>query len=292
MKPSSFTYHAPTSVADALEVLNEHSDTSKVLAGGQSLVPVLSFRLAAPEHLVDINRLPDLDQIERTSAGWRIPALVRQRKAELSPELSASAPLLTEALTQVAHPQIRNRGTICGSLAHADASAEMPAVMVALNARMTIASASGTRTVHADDFFLFHMTTAIEPNELLLSVEFDDAEPGTYTAFQEFAPRKGDFCLAGVAVSVTFGEAGTVKSSRVVALGVAPTPKRLTSVEDLVAGSSLDSAVLTAAQQAAWHAVDPVGDVHASAAYRKQVTSVLVRRALAGVKAKKENSGA
>jgi CO/xanthine dehydrogenase FAD-binding subunit len=291
MKPSPFTYHAPTSVADALAVLDEHSDTSKVLAGGQSLVPVLSFRLAAPEHLVDINRLPGLDQIERTADGWRIPALVRQRQAELSPELAAGAPLLTEALTQVAHPQIRNRGTICGSLAHADASAEMPAVMLALNARMTIASVSGTRAVNADDFFLFHMTTAIEPNELLLSVEFDEGGPGTYTAFREFAPRKGDFCLAGAAVTVTFGAAGMVERCRVVTAGVAATPLRLAAVEELVTGSSLDAADLAAAQQAAWDEVDPVGDVHASAAYRRQVTAVLVRRALAAVKTKKENDG-
>jgi aerobic carbon-monoxide dehydrogenase medium subunit len=215
------------------------------------------------------------------------PALVRQRQAELSPELAAGAPLLTEALTQVAHPQIRNRGTICGSLAHADASAEMPAVMLALNARMTIASVSGTRAVNADDFFLFHMTTAIEPNELLLSVEFDEDGPGTYTAFREFAPRKGDFCLAGAAVTVTFGAAGMVERCRVVAAGVVATPLRLAAVEELITGSSLDAADLAAAQQAAWHEVDPAGDVHASAAF----TAVLVRRALAAVKTKKENDG-
>jgi aerobic carbon-monoxide dehydrogenase medium subunit len=290
MKPPRFAYHAPTSVPEALELLGTCGDSSKVLAGGQSLFPVLSFRLAAPEHLIDINRLPGLDQIERTPTGWRIPALVRQRQAELSAELEAGAPLLTEALRQVAHPQIRNRGTICGSLAHADSSAELPAVMLALGARMTIAAAAGPRTVDADDFFLFHMTTAIEPHELLLAVEFDDAAPATYTAFREFAPRKGDFCLAGAAVTATFAADGTVERCRVVAAGVGPVPLRLASVEETVTGAALDASTLTAAEDAARREVNPAGDVHADADYRRQLASVLVRRALTTVNAKKEDS--
>lgn len=286
MKPSRFTYHAPATAGEALALLAEHGDRSKVLAGGQSLLPLLNFRLAAPEHLVDINRLPGLDQLERSAGGWRIPALVRQRQAERCAGLADSAPLLTEALPQVAHPQIRNRGTICGSLAHADSSAEMPAVMLALGARMTIASAAGTRTVDADDFFVFHLTTAVEPHELLLAVEFDDAPPRTYTSFTEFAPRKGDFCLAGVAVTVTLGNDGTVSRCRIVAAGVSPTPLRLRPVEELVNGSSLEGAVLADAQRAAAGAVNPVGDVHADASYRRQLAAVLVRRALTAVKAK------
>jgi carbon-monoxide dehydrogenase medium subunit len=291
VKPPRFSYHAPATVEQALGLLASYGDQSKVLAGGQSLFPVLSFRLAAPEHLIDINRLPGLGSLERTASGWRIPALVRQRQAERSAELAVSAPLLTEAVAQVAHPQIRNRGTICGSLAHADSSAEMPAVMLALDARMTIASKTGTRTVSADDFFVFHMTTAVEPHELLLAVEFDDAPPRTYTSFVEFAPRKGDFCLAGVAATATFADDGTVARSRVVAAGVSSTPLRLRPVEDLIAGSSLDAAVLAAAQQAATEAVDPVGDVHADAAYRRQLAGVLVRRALSAVSAKAANGG-
>ena len=259
MKPPRFAYHAPATVGEALELLGEYGDGSKVLAGGQSLIPVLSFRLSAPEHLIDINRLPGLGELSRLPAGgWRIPALVRQRQAERSAALAESAPLLTEALTQVAHPQIRNRGTICGSLAHADSSAEMPAVMLALNARMTIASASGTRVVGADDFFLFHMTTAISADELLLAVEFDDAAPRTYTSFTEFAPRKGDFCLAGVAATVTFGEDGTVAGCRVVAAGVAATPLRLRPVEDLITGSALDADALAAAQRRCQRRGEPV----------------------------------
>lgn len=288
MKPSRFTYHAPATVGEALGLLREYGDRSKVLAGGQSLFPVLSFRLAAPENLIDINRLPGLDTISRNPAdtGWRIPALVRQRQAERSAELAAGAPLLTEALAQVAHPQIRNRGTICGSLAHADSSAEMPAVMLALDARMTIASAAGTRVVGADNFFLFHMTTAVESHELLLAVEFDDPAPRTYFSFAEFAPRKGDFCLAGVAASATFAADGTVSACRVVAAGVSATPLRLRPVEELITGSALDANVLAAARDAASAAVDPSGDVHADAAYRRQLTAVLVRRALTTVAAR------
>jgi carbon-monoxide dehydrogenase medium subunit len=283
MKPPQFTYHAPTSVDEALALLAEYSDEAKVLAGGQSLFPVLSYRLAAPEHLIDINRLPGLGQIERTTGGWRVPALVRQRQAERSAELAAGAPLVTEALAQVAHPQIRNRGTICGSLAHADSSAEMPAVMLALDARMTIAAASGVRTVTSDEFFLFHMTTAIESHELLLAVEFDEDGPRTHTSFQEFAPRKGDFCLAGAAVTASFSDTGTVERCRVVAAGVAPTPLRLTAVEELITGSAVDASARAAAREAARAVVDPAGDVHADAGYRRQLAAVLVHRALTAV---------
>jgi aerobic carbon-monoxide dehydrogenase medium subunit len=292
MKPAPFAYHAPGSVTGALDILREHAEDAKVLAGGQSLVPLLNFRLAAPGHLVDINRLPGLDRIERTPTGWRIPALVRQRSAELSPSLAAACPVLTEALQLVAHPQIRNRGTVCGSLAHADSSAELPAVMVALGARMDIAGASGGRTVGADEFFLFHLTTAVEPDELLLAVEFDDPPPHSYGAFAEFAPRRGDFGLAGAAVTATFGAGGPVERCRVVAAGVAPTPLRLASAEEVITGSALDSAALAAAQAAAGREVSPAGDAHADAGYRRQLASVLVRRALAAIATQKERDDA
>jgi carbon-monoxide dehydrogenase medium subunit len=289
VKPSRFTYHEPTTIDEATAILTEYADDAKVLAGGQSLVPLLSFRLAAPGHLVDINRLPGLDQIERTSNGWRIPALARQRAVERSPELAAQVPLVAEALRNVAHPQIRNRGTVCGSLAHGDSSAELPSVMVALDARMSVASAGRVRQVSADDFFQFHLTTAIEPDELLLAVEFDEPRPRTFAAFQEFALRRGDFCLAGVAVSVTFGADGHVELCRVVAAGVAPIPLRLAAVEELVTGSTLDPATLAAAQEAARREVNPLGDARADAAYRRHLLSVLVRKALGAVREKESS---
>jgi aerobic carbon-monoxide dehydrogenase medium subunit len=284
VKPSRFAYHAPATVGEATAVLAEHADDAKVLAGGQSLVPLLSFRLAAPGHLVDINRLPGLDRIERTDSGWRIGALVRQRAAERSPELAAGAPLLTEGLRHVAHPQVRNRGTICGSLAHGDSSAELPSVMVALDARMSLVSTAGQRHVGADDFFQFHLTTVIEPDELLVAVEFDAPPPRTFAAFGEFSLSQGDFCLAGVAATATFDAAGQVERCRVVAASVAPVPLRLTTVEQLVTGSTLDAPVLAAAQEAASREVSPVGDARADAAYRRHLLSVLVRRALSTVR--------
>lgn len=290
MKPARFAYHAPTSVDEALKILSKYADDSKVLAGGQSLLPILNFRLATPAHLIDINQLPALDRIERTSTGWRISALVRQRDAELSRELAVSTPLLTEALKHVAHPQIRNRGTVCGSLAHADSSAELPAVMLALGARMFIAADHAVRKVNADEFFLFHMTTAIEPWELLLAVEFDDLRPRTFSAFQEIAPRRGDFCLAAVAVVVTFAADEAVEQCRVVAAGVAPTPVRLAAVETRLIGSRLDAAALVIAQDAAYNEVSPAGDAIANAGYRRQLASVLVRRALAIVMSRKKVS--
>jgi carbon-monoxide dehydrogenase medium subunit len=289
VKPPKFSYHAPATLDEATAVLAEHAEDGKVLAGGQSLIPLLSFRLAAPGHLVDINRLPGLDRVERTSRGWRIPALVRQRAVERSPELATGVPLLAEALRNVAHPQIRNRGTVCGSLAHGDSSAELPSVMVALDARMSVASARGVRQVGADDFFQFHLTTAIEPDELLLAVEFDEARPRTYSAFREFALRRGDFCLAGVAVSATFDVAGRVELCRIVAAGVAPTPLRLAEVEEVVTGSELDAATLAAAQEAARREVSPLGDARADAAYRRHLLSVLARRALSAVRDNRHN---
>ena len=286
MKPPRFTYHAPSTLEEATAVLREHADDAKVLAGGQSLMPMLNFRLAAPGHLVDINRLPGLGDPERTEHGWRIPALVRQRQIELSREMAGSAPLLTEALGQVAHAQIRNRGTICGSLAHGDAAAELPSVMLALDARMTMLSADDIRTVAAGEFFLFHLTTALRPDELLLSVEFDDPPPRTYSAFIEFAPRKGDFCLAGAAVSVTLGEGHAISRTRVVVAGVAATPRRLTSVEDVVTGSEGGDDVLAAARDRAYADITPTGDVHADAEYRRGLAATLVRRGLAAALAK------
>lgn len=286
MKPPRFTYHAPATLEEATEVLREHADDAKVLAGGQSLMPMLNFRLAAPGHLIDINRLPGLGEPERTETGWRIPALVRQRQIELSREMAASAPLLTEALGQVAHAQIRNRGTICGSLAHGDAAAELPSVMLALGARMTLLSDDDIRTVPADEFFLFHLTTTIRPDELLLSVEFDDPPPRTFSAFTEFAPRKGDFCLAGAAVSVTLGEGDAISRTRVVVAGVAATPRRLDSVEDIVTGTPGGDDVLAAARDRAYAEITPTGDVHADAEYRRGLAATLVRRGLAAAIAK------
>jgi aerobic carbon-monoxide dehydrogenase medium subunit len=283
VKPGRFTYHAPRSVADVLELLAGHAGEVKVLAGGQSLMPLLNFRMAAPEHLVDINRLPDLDQIQRMRTGWHVPALVRQRVAERSADLAAAFPLLHTALTRVAHPQIRNRGTVCGSLAHGDAAAELPAVMTALGARMYVASQRGERVVPAEDFFVFHLTTALEEDELLLGVAVDDLPPGTVTSFREFASRHGDFALAGVAGVATRDGAGTVTACRLVASGVGATPLRLTGAEHAVLGSRLEPRAIAAAERAVRREVEPTGDVHAPGQYRRDLVGALVRRVLGDI---------
>jgi carbon-monoxide dehydrogenase medium subunit len=293
MKPGRFAYHAPRELDEALAMLHEYGDEAKVLAGGQSLMPMLNFRLAQIEHLVDINRLGD----DLSEVGWAadtvaIPALVRQRHVERSARVAETLPILAEALGQVAHPQIRNRGTICGSLAHADPAAELPSVMSVLDATFTIASSRGTRTVPVEDFFQFHLTTAIEPDELLLRVRVNLPGPDTFGVFREFATRHGDFALAGVAALCQLDSDGVVRACRIAAAGVAPTPHRLHSVEELLVGQRLADTVLREAEQLAHNEVDPTGDIHASAAYRQRLTGALVKRALTEVRAQQEVSHA
>jgi carbon-monoxide dehydrogenase medium subunit len=293
MKPGRFTYHAPRELDEALAMLHEYGDEAKVLAGGQSLMPMLNFRLAQIEHLIDINRIDaDLTEMRWAADTVAIPALVRQRHVERSEQVAEALPVLTQALTQVAHPQIRNRGTVCGSLAHADPAAELPSVMSVLDATFTVASTRGTRTIPVADFFQFHLTTAMEPDELLLRVRINLPGPGTFTVFREFATRRGDFALAGVATLCQTDDAGVVKACRIAAAGVASTPRRLDAVEEMLLGQRLDDDVLRAAEELARGAVDPTGDIHASAAYRQRLTGVLVRRALADVRTQQEVSHA
>jgi carbon-monoxide dehydrogenase medium subunit len=283
MKPPLFDYHSPRTVDEALALLGEHGDEAKVLAGGQSLVPLLNFRLIAPEHLVDINRVEGLDQVEQRDGEWILPALVRQRQVERSEALADSVPLLRQALVNVAHPQVRNRGTVCGSVAHADPAAELPMVMVALDASMEIRSQAASRTVRAEDFFEFHLTTVLEPEELLTAVRIPD-QRGTVSAFREFATRRGDFALAAVSVVATPGPDGTIASSRIVAAGVAPTPRRLLATEDVVRSTDLSDQVLGDAEEAVRGEVSPTDDIHADSEYRRRVIGVLTRRALADIR--------
>ncbi|MEV4601914.1 xanthine dehydrogenase family protein subunit M [Amycolatopsis sp. NPDC049253] len=289
MKPGRFTYHSPRSLDEALATLQVYGDDAKVLAGGQSLMPMLNFRLARFEHLVDVNRV-GAEYAEPTFGDTRItiPLLVRQRRVERSAEAAAALPVLTEALQQVAHPQIRNRGTICGSLAHADPAAELPSVLSVLDATFTIASSRGVREVPAEEFFLFHLTTSLEPDELLLQVSVPRPPANQFSAFREFATRRGDFALAGVAAVCEVDAAGVVTACRIAAAGVAPTPHRLTDVEALVTGASLHEDLWPDVEAAARAQVDPTGDIHASAEYRSRLTGVLVKRALADIRGKLE----
>jgi carbon-monoxide dehydrogenase medium subunit len=281
VKPRRFAYHAPKTLDDALATLSEHQADAKVLAGGQSLMPLMAYRMAAPEHLVDINNVEGLSTIQRTAGGWTIPALVRHRDVERSSELAATHQMVGQAAAEVAHPQIRNRGTVCGSLAHADPAAEFPTVMTALGATMVVSSARGTRRVEAADFFQFHFTTVLEDDELLQAVEVPDPPPGATMAFAEFAMRRGDFALAGVAAVVMRAPDGGVTDCRLVASGVAPVPHRLTGAEQLVRQSA-GGGVLprNGIREAVMDSVDPTGDAHGSADYRRSLVATLACRVL------------
>ncbi|HEX8675202.1 MAG TPA: xanthine dehydrogenase family protein subunit M [Longimicrobium sp.] len=281
MKPAPFAYHRPDSVEGALALLAEHGYEAKLLAGGQSLVPAMNFRLAAPAVLIDLNRIPGLDVIAEAEGGVRIGAMVRQRSAERSTLLAERAPLIAETLPFVAHAQIRNRGTMGGSIAHADPAAELPAVMLALGARFHLRGPNGTRTVTAEDFFTGLFGTALEPEEMLVEIEVPTAAPNTGFAFDEISRRHGDFALAGVAASVQVDAEGRCTNARIALLSVGDGPVLAAQAAAALDGQTpTDEAIRAAANAAAQQDIDPPGDIHATPAYRRQLAEVLVRRVL------------
>lgn len=281
MKPAPFEYHRPDSVDHALALLAEHGYDAKLLAGGQSLVPAMNFRLAAPAVLIDLNRIPGLDGLSADDGGVRMGAMVRQRTAERSPLVASGAALLAETLPYVAHAQIRNRGTIGGTIAHADPAAELPAVMLALDARFHLRGPNGTRIVSAGDFFTGLFGTALEAEEMLVEVEIPPAAPRTGWAFDEVSRRHGDYALAGIAATVQVDNAGRCTAARIALLSVGDGPVLAAQAAAALVGSEpSDAAIRAAADAAAQRDIDPPGDIHASPAYRRQLTDVLVRRVL------------
>ena len=277
MKPAPFAYVAPRGLAEALTLVREHGAEGKVLAGGQSLVPMLAMRLARPAVLIDLNRVSRLDYI-RDGREVRIGAMTRQRAAELSPLVRRRLPLLVEALGYVGHPQIRNRGTIGGTLAHADPSAELPAVLSALDGRVVLRSSRGTRMLGPEEFFLSYLTTALAADELLVEVRLPAHERLGY-AFVEVARRHGDYALVGVAVVVETDD-GRITRARVAFTGVGAVPVRIEELEQAVAGKPATDEVLSEAARIASARLDPEADIHASAEYRREVAGVLTERAL------------
>lgn len=282
MKPASFQYHDPSTVDEAVALLREHGAEAKLLAGGQSLVPLLNMRLARPAVIVDLNRVPGLDYV-REEDGWlAIGAMTRQRAVERSELVASRQPLLHAATRFIAHPQIRNRGTVGGSLAHADPAAEYPAVALALGAELRVAGPEGERTIAARDLFVTYLTTALEPEEIVTEVRVPALAARTGWSFQEVARRHGDFALAGVACTLTLAANGACDAARIALFGVAPTPVRAAAAEGLVAGERPDAALFARAGAAAGDALDePLADIHASAEYRRHLARVLTRRALA-----------
>jgi carbon-monoxide dehydrogenase medium subunit len=293
MKPSPFEYAAPSSLAAALELLAAHGTEAKVLAGGQSLIPVLNFRLAAPALLIDLNRVPGLDGLAvQPDGSVTIGALVRQRWLERSAEVARAAPLLAEAVPWIAHPQIRNRGTVGGSLAHADPAAELPAVAVALDARFRLASVRGEREIAARDFFTGLFATDLAPDELLVGVTLPPLPAGTGCAFLEVARRHGDYAQVGVNARVTLDESGTCRSARLVFFSVGDGPVEASAAGRLLAGQRLTQEAIRAAAEAVTEDVEPTGDIHASAAYKRHLAQVLARRALTTAAARVERRAA
>ena len=290
MKPAPFDYHRPRSLDEALALLGQYGADAKPLAGGQSLIPAMNFRLAAPAVLIDLNAIAELQwdgtsEVVPSGQGLGttmvVPAMTRHRTLERSEVIARHAPLIAMTMPHVAHAAIRTRGTLGGSLAHADPAAELPAVMLALNATFTLTSQQGTRAVTADNFFLGLFTTAVEPGELLTSVAILPPQPRSGFAFLEVSRRHGDFALAGVAIAVTLDEAGRCEAARIALLSVGDRPALAAHAAAALTGRVVtDDAIREAASAAAAHDVDPPSDIHASSRYRRKLVEVLCRRGL------------
>lgn len=278
MKPSAFEYSRPQSLAEALELLAEHGPDAKVLAGGQSLLPMLSMRLAAPARLVDINRIAELSYVRTEADGVRVGALARHAELERHPAARSSQPLLAQALKLVAHPTIRNRGTTLGSIVHADPSAEMPAVLSLLGGTVTVSSATRRRTIEAAELFRGPLESALAADELATEAFFPSLSAQSGTAFVEVSRRHGDYAVCGVAVLVGLDDDLRVSTARAGYLSVAGTPLVLELTEP-IRGRTFD-ADLSPAADLARASVDPEPDIHASAEYRRQLVGVLTARAL------------
>lgn len=279
MKLPPVEYEAPTTVTEAIDLLAEHGDEASVLAGGQSLIPLLALRLARPEVLVDINRVDELSGVSAADGHVTIGAMTREYVAEESGTVADSLPLLAAALPLIGHEAIRSRGTIGGSLAHADPAAELPAVARALDAEFVVRGPSGTRVIPAAEWFDGYLTTSRRPDELLAEVRFPAAGPGTGVSFEEVARRHGDFAIVGLAASLVLS-GGVISDARLAFAGVSDVPVRATAAEDLLAGERPSAELFDEAARRATEDLDPPADLHGSSDYRKTVAAAVVRRGL------------
>lgn len=282
MKPPPFKYFAPATIAEALDLLAEYGYEAKPLAGGQSLIPTMNFRLAQPGVLVDLNNISDLAYIEPTGdGGVTIGAMTRQRAVERSLLIAERAPLVAETMPFIAHPQIRNRGTFGGSIAHADPASELPALAVALNAQMRICNPHEERWVPASEFFVDLFTTAVEPEELLAEIMLPPLPARTGYAFEEVSRRMGDYAMVGAAAVVTLDDNNLCQQAKLVYFSVGPGPVEAVQAEAALQGQPLTAETIqAAAEMAAATDIDPTGDIHASVAYRRHLAKVLAQRVL------------
>ncbi len=280
MKPPAFDYIAADSIAMAVEALAQAGDDGKIIAGGQSLVPMLNFRMLRPSILVDINRIAGLDVIDETNDAIRIGALARHYQLETSPLIARNLPVLSCAMTHVAHLAIRNRGTIGGSLAHADPAAELPMMALLLDAELRVASGGGERTVAARDFLLGALTVDLASGEIITEVALPKLPPRTGWGFEEVARRHGDFALAAVAATLTVS-GGAIEQARIALTGVGDTPLRAAEAEGLLVGHALEPDLVSRVIDAVRATIEPENDLHASSDYRRHLAGVLTGRALA-----------
>ena len=282
MKPAKFDYHAPTTRHEVLELLAQHGHDAKVLAGGQSLMPMMNLRLARPAVVVDINRVEGLSGIACDGGGMTVGAMTRQRALERSGEVQRLFPLISAAIPHIAHFQIRNRGTIGGSLAHSDPAAEIPALCLALDAVISASSSEGVRSIAACDLVLGPLTTALEPEELLTQVRLPalDGDGEWRWGFREVCRRDGDFALVGAIALLRLDEENVCREARIAMFGVGDGPARMAEAEASLEGRTVDSGARAEAGALVSAAVSPWSDIHASAEYRKEVSAVMARRAL------------
>jgi CO/xanthine dehydrogenase FAD-binding subunit len=280
MKPAPFDYYRVQTIDEAAELLSEYGDDSKIISGGQSLIPMLNFRLARPKVLIDISNIKNRNKIESDLTGIRVAGTTLQRYLEKSKAIQEELPILHEATKHIGHVQIRNSGTIGGSIVHADPASELPAVSLVLDAEFEIISKSDKYTVEAEDFFITYMTTSLQPNELLSSIYFKKPPKNSGWGFHEIARREGDFALAGSAAIIGLDGNGICNHASIALFGVAPTPVRARAAEDLLIGQIYSEDRLKKAAEAVKQVVDPESDVHATEEYRTNVSVVLALRSI------------
>ena len=279
MKLPHFQYEAPVTVAEAVSLLAEHQDRASVLAGGQSLIPLLALRLARPAVLIDINGLRELSGVSASNGWVAVGAMTREYVAEDSKAIADSVPLLAAALPLIGHEAIRSRGTIGGSLAHADPAAELPAVARAIDAEFVVRGQSGERVIPAAEWFDGYLTTSRRADELLVEVRFPAAAPGTGVAFQEVARRHGDFAIVGLATSLTVSD-GVISDARLAFAGISDVPVRAAEAAELLVGETPSTDLFEEAARLATADIEPPADLHGSSEYRRKVAATLVRRGL------------
>jgi CO/xanthine dehydrogenase FAD-binding subunit len=281
MKPAPFAYTLASSLDHALRLKAEHGDEARFLAGGQSLIPAMNFRLARPEVLIDINHVPELAGVDRSGNEIRLGAMTRYRALERDGDFLKACQLFADALPHIAHPQIRNRGTVGGNLSHADPASELPAIAIAMGARMRIKSSRGERELKASDFFVGLLTTDIQADEMLVEIALPKPPPRSGSCFMELARRRGDFALAGVATIVSIDEDDRAISVRLALCGVGETPVDASAAAASLIGQKCTDAAIEAVAADVQKAIAPTGNVHASPAYQRHIAGVLTRRAMA-----------